>query len=341
MHSRLILMVSVIVGALAVGYAARKLRLLPDSLSPKITRAAMRYVQPPLLVLLIWGLQAPGWRVALLPVIAAANMVLMWPLGAAGGRLMGLRRPQAGSFTLSCMYSNMGLTYGAFVCYILLGEQGAALGMIWCLAFMPMFYTLGFAVARRYGQEGKRTVRGMLLDAMREPESRNPLLGLALGALLYAVGPTRPAFAAEVVDACVPLSTAIYLFAIGLSLRLTSVVTYRRECAAIGAAKFLVVPLLGLGMAWLAGYWAMADRSLLQVVFIHGRGGAGADRAAHRSGVVGLAVGAASAYPCPSGSGSIEEALNPFTMSHVASAISCRAIGPSSAVWMADEGSMP
>jgi len=261
-------MVSVIVGALAVGYAARKLRLLPDSLSPKITRAAMRYVQPPLLVLLIWGLEAPGWRVALLPVIAAANMLLMWPLGAAGGRLMGLQRPQAGSFTLSCMYSNMGLTYGAFVCYILLGEQGAALGMIWCLAFMPMFYTLGFAVARRYGQEGKRTVREVLLDAFREPESRNPLLGLALGALLYAVGPTRPAFAAGVVDAYVPLSTAIYLFAIGLSLRLSSVVTYRRECAVLGAAKFLITPLLGLGMAWLAGYWAMADRSLLQVVFI-------------------------------------------------------------------------
>lgn len=268
MQSRLILMVSVIVGALAIGYVARKLRLLPEAASPRITRTAMIWIQPPLLVLLIWGLVAPDWRVALLPVIAAMNMVLMLPIGAAGARLMGLQRPQAGSFTLSCMYSNMGLTYGAFICYILLGEQGAALGMIWCMSFMPMLYTLGFGVARRYGREGRRTVWQTLRDAMREPESRNPLLGLALGAVLYATGISRPAMAAEVVDAVVPLSTAIYLFAIGLSLRLTSVVTYFRECVAIGAAKFLVTPLLGLGLAWLAGYWGMEDRSLLQVVFI-------------------------------------------------------------------------
>jgi predicted permease len=268
MHSRLILMISVIVGSLAIGYAARKLRWLPERLSPRITRTAMIWLQPPLLALLIWGLEAPGWRVALLPAILAALITIMWPLGAVGGRLMGLKRPQAGSFTLSCMFSNMGLTYGAFVCYILLGERGAALGMIWCMAFMPMLYTVGLMVARRYGREGRRTVWQTLTDALREPESRNPLLGLATGALLYALAPARPDAGAAVVDFMVPFSTAIYLFAIGLSLRLTSVVTYWRECLGVAAVKFLVTPVIGLGLAWLAGYWAMEDRALLQVVFI-------------------------------------------------------------------------
>ncbi len=268
MQSRLILMLSVIIGGLAIGYAARKLHLLPESVSPRITRAAMMYVQPPLLVVLIWGLEAPDWRVALLPVIAAANILLMWPVAAAGGRVLGLRRGQAGSFTLSCMYSNMGLTYGAFLCYILLGEQGAALGMIWCISFTPMLYTLGFVVARCYTHDEPRGARDTILHIFREPASRNPLIGLALGALLYATGAHRPLIAGDIVDAVVPASTALYLFAIGLSLRLTSVVTYFRECVAVGAAKILVMPLLGLGLAWLAGYWAMEDRALLQVVFI-------------------------------------------------------------------------
>ncbi|MFW6438111.1 MAG: AEC family transporter, partial [Armatimonadota bacterium] len=257
MQSRLILMVSVIVGSLAIGYIARKTRLLPTELSPKITRAAMIWMQPPLLALLIWGLEAPGWRVALLPVMAAAIIILMWPIGAAAGRMMGLTRPQAGSFTLSCMYSNQGLTYGAFVCFILLGEQGAALGMIWCMSFMPMFYTLGFIVSRRYGHDTPQSVRETLLDALREPESRNPLLGLAIGALLYALPVTRPEFGAEIVDFLVPFSTGVYLFAIGLSLRLGSVLMYWRESVAVSAMKFIVTPVVGLSLAWLAGYWAM------------------------------------------------------------------------------------
>lgn len=274
MQSRLILMVSVIVGSLVVGYAARKLRWLPTELSPKITRAAMIWMQPPLLALLIWGLEAPGWRVALLPVMLAVLITVMWPIGAAGERLMGLKRPQGGSFTLSCMYSNMGLTYGAFICYILLGEQGAALGMIWCIAFMPMFYTLGFVVSRRYGHDGARSIRETLLDVAREPESRNPLLGLALGGLLYAIAPERSVVSAQsidleaVVDFLVPFSTGVYVFAIGLSLRLTSVVTYWRECAGIGAVKFVVTPIIGLALAWIAGFWAMEDHTLLKVVFI-------------------------------------------------------------------------
>ncbi len=268
MQSKLILMLSVILGSLALGYGARKLGLLPAGLSARITRFAMVWLQPLLLALLIWRLEAPGWRTALLPIMAGIIIIAMWPIGGAVARLMGLKRPPAGSVVASCMFSNMGLTYGAFVCYILLGEQGAALGMIWCLAFLPVFYTLGFVMARRYGREAEQSIGETIRETLREPESRNPLLGFAVGGLLYALGPQRPEVGAQIVDVLVPLSTGVYLFAIGLSLRLTSVVTYWRECAAIGAVKFVVTPALGLSLAWLVGYWAMQDHALLQVTFI-------------------------------------------------------------------------
>jgi len=268
MQARLILMLSVILGALALGYLARKLRWLPGTLSRRTSRFAMSWLQPPLVALLIWGLQAPGWRTAMLPVILAALIAINWPVGVLGSRLLGLRPDRAGSFIVSCMYSNMGLTYGAFVCYILLGERGAALGMVWILSFMPLFYTLGFFVARRYGGDGRQTLGETILGTLRAPESRNPLIGFAVGGLLFAFAPERPPIAGSVVEVWVPVSTAVYLFAIGLSMRLSSVVTYWRECAAIGVVKFAVTPVLGLGIAWLLGYWAMPDRALLQVVLI-------------------------------------------------------------------------
>ena len=268
MQARLILMLSVILGALALGYLARKLGLLPRALSRRISRFAMSWLQPPLVALLIWGLEAPGWRTAMLPAILAALIALNWPVGVLGSRLLRLSPDRTGSFILSCMFSNMGLTYGAFVCYILLGERGAALGMIWVLSFMPMFYTLGFFVARRYGGDGAQTLAQTLLATLRAPESRNPLIGFAVGGLLFALVPGRPEAIAGLVDIWVPISTAVYLFAIGLSMRLSSVLTYRRECAAIGVVKFAVTPALGLGIAWLLGYWAIEDAALRQVVLI-------------------------------------------------------------------------
>ncbi len=268
MQARLILMLSVILGALTLGYLARKLGVLPAQLSRRISRFAMTWLQPPLIALLIWGLQAPSWRTALLPGILAALIALNWPVGALGSRILGLRRDRAGSFVLSSMFSNMGLTYGAFVCYILLGERGAALGMIWILSFTPMFYTLGFFVARRYGGDGPQTLGQTIRATLRAPESRNPLIGFAVGGLLLAFVPERPESAAAIVDVWVPISTSVYLFAIGLSMRLSSVVTYRRECAAIGVVKFVVTPALGLGIAWLLGYWSIPDPALRQVVLI-------------------------------------------------------------------------
>lgn len=268
MHAKLILMLSVILGSLVIGYLARKLGLAPVSLSPRITRTTMTWVQPVLVALLIWGLEAPGWRTALLPVLAATLMLVMWPVGAGIARLQGLARPQAGSMVASCMFSNLGLTFGAFICYVLLGEQGAALGMIWCIAFMPMLFGVGFVVARLYGGEAQQSLRHTVRDILRDPASRNPLLGFAVGGVLHLLAPERPPVGAQVVDLLVPLSTGIYLFAIGLSLRLTSVVTYWRECLTIGSVKFVLTPVAGLALAWLVGYAAMEDRALLQVVFI-------------------------------------------------------------------------
>ncbi len=251
LQTKVVQMLAVIIGALAVGYLARKLRWLPGERSRDISRFAMTWVQSMLIALLIWGLDAPSWRTALLPVILAVLIALNWPIGVLGARLMGLRRHAAASFVLACMFSNMGLSYGAFVCYMLLGEQGAALGMIWVMSFLPMYYTLGFIVARRYGHEGPQTLGETIRETLRSPESRNPLIGFAVGGALYALGPARPEAVVQAVEVLVPSSTAIFLFAIGLSMRLTSVVTYWRECVAVGAAKFVVTPLLGLGLAWL------------------------------------------------------------------------------------------
>jgi len=262
------LMLSVIVGSLGLGYVARKGGLVRAGRSNQITRLTMTFLQPPLVALLIWGLQSPSWRTALLPVMSAALMLAVWPVARALAGLLALDGPRNGSFVLAAMFSNLGLTYGAFICYILLGEQGATLGMIWCISFSPMLFTVGLMIGRHYGSEGADPIRRMIRDAFTDPQTRNVLVGLVAGAALFLFGMPRPEWAGPTVDAAIPVSTALYLFAIGLSLRLTSVVTYWRECLALGGVKFLVTPLVALGLAWVVGMWGSPDHTLLKVTFI-------------------------------------------------------------------------
>ena len=59
------LMLSVIVGALVLGYAGRKSGRVPEGWSAGITRNTMTFVQPIVLALMIWGLKPPGWQTSL------------------------------------------------------------------------------------------------------------------------------------------------------------------------------------------------------------------------------------------------------------------------------------
>ncbi len=261
-------MLSVIVGALAVGYAARKTGLVPGRWSNPITRNTMTFLQPVMLGLMIWGLQPPGWQTSLLPFISAALMLAVWPIGWLLARMLGLENRQRGAFILSCMFSNMGLTYGAFMCYVLLGEQGAALGLIWCLAFSPMLFTVGLLIGRHHGREGSEPMRSMIRDTFAEPQTRNVLVGFAVGLALFWFKVPRPEWAGPAVEAFIPISTGLYLFAIGLSLSLGSLVRYWRECVAIGAVKFLITPAIAMSIAWAVGLWGAVDHTLLKVVLI-------------------------------------------------------------------------
>jgi malonate transporter len=268
LYTKVARMLMVIVGSLTAGYLTRRSRRLPSARSTPITRSTMAYLQPIPLALMIWGLDPPGWQTSLLPFLAAALMLITWPVAWLVARLLRLDAPATGSFIVSAMFSNIGLTYGAFVCYILLGELGAALGLIYCLAFSPMLYSVGFFIGRHYGTEGGRGIGAVIRDTLREPQTRNPLLGLIVGAVLNLAHAPRPELMGTLLDLVIPGTTAVYLFAIGLSLSLTSVIRETRPCLALAVVKFAISPAIALGLAWLVGLGPGLARPVLQVFFI-------------------------------------------------------------------------
>lgn len=257
--------VTVILSGLLLGWLARK-RGLPEQLSPRLTRIILIAGEPVPIALSLWGLSTDEPANFLLPGLAIVLIVLMWPVGHVVGRMLGYHDGRLGSFTGATMFSNVGITYGAFLCYALLGERGAGLGYLYASSFMAVFYTLGFWVGGRYG-DGGRSGLAALRETLTRPESRNPILGTVVGLLLLFSGLPRPSFAPPVIDVLVPANTFAYMFAIGLSMHLREVLAYWRPALVMHGLKFLVSPALGLALGYLARLHLLGP-DLLPVMFI-------------------------------------------------------------------------
>ena len=259
---------TVILGALAAGYCLRKSGHASASLSSSVNRTTLTFIQPVVIGIVLWSMKSLDWRTFALPAFGVTLIVIMWPIGALMARLLPTDRPSRGSFVTASMFSNVGFTYGTFVAFVALGAQGAALGALYCVSFMPMFFTLGYYIARRYMPGKQPSILGALWDLLKSGETRNPSLGIIAGLSLNLLRIAPPAQAPFIIDIAIPATTAAFLFAIGLGLRLSAVRTYWRQCALLHAVKFVITPAVGLALALVFGYWQLADHSLLRVSFI-------------------------------------------------------------------------
>ncbi len=257
--------VAVITGGLAAGYAARRFGLLSECLSPRITRRTLTYLEPVPIILSLWGLQIGDFSAFALPALGIAMMLAMWPVGHLFGRALGLVGRDLAAFIGAAMFSNVGITYGTFLCYALLGDRGVALGYLYCASFMLGFFTIGFVMAAMYAGGGAG-LAGPLRELFTRPESRNPLIAVFVGLALFFAPVQRPSFGGIVVEAIVPVTTFLYMLAIGLSLHPRRMAGYWRAAGAMHVVKFIVSPAIGLLLARAVGYGPGSE--LLKVMFI-------------------------------------------------------------------------
>lgn len=258
----------VILGGLSVGYGLRKTGRLPESAANPVNRFALTVIQPLVIGLALWMMKPVTWQALLLPLYGIVLILALWPVSALVGRCVGLDRPTLGTFVSGSMFSNVGFTFGTFLAYVALGPAGAALGALYCVSFMPTFFTLGFYAGRFYSPDTGGSMWAALRQQALDPATRNPVLGILVGLTLNALRVKAPAASAAIIDIAMPATTASYLLAIGLGLHLSAVKDYWRECLLLHVSKFVISPVIGLALAIPFGYWAAHDHSSLVVAFI-------------------------------------------------------------------------
>jgi len=260
--------VSVILGGLTAGYIARRWGWLPGSTAELLTRWLLAYIQPAPIVLALWSLPVGDWKAAVLPLIYVILTVLMWPAAALAANILRLDSIEKASLILPAMFSNQGFTYGSFVCYIAMGPQGLAMATLFILPFTLLLYTVGFAVPGRYVARPGGGLRRAITESLTRSYRRNPLLALLVGLALALWRVPQPEFIVGLLNLLMPVSAFALLFAIGLTIRLSTIKDYLGSVAAMHLLKFVVQPALGIGLATLLGFWSQPGHAFLKVILI-------------------------------------------------------------------------
>jgi len=236
--------------SLALGYVLRRVGAFRVDISRPIMRNVVRYLEPAVLILIMWNLDLsqPG-RIIALPLLGLGIALLMFPPGWLGARLFGLEGPQRGAFISCAMMSNLGLTMGAFICFLFIhGEDGASLGITWCLYFLPFAVIFMFNLARHYGTGRRPTVLGAAREYVTNPITRNMNAGLLIGLVLKLLGvPKFPGFAVAHA-AGIYCDVATCSFAIGAGLHIGKSLRYLREGLAMCVLKFVLCPAIGVAL---------------------------------------------------------------------------------------------
>jgi len=285
MYLKLFQFSGLVYAPLAIGAALRHWGLLRRDHSGRIMTATWLTLEPIAALIIFWSLDLKQIAsVVSAPVLGGIWMIAMLAPAAFAARMLKLSHVQRGNFLLAAMFSNNGITLGAFICLVFLGINGQAMGQVFVLSFMPLLLTVGFGIGRRSirraANERSAADRASAAAACKpagNPDSDAPPLGLirtvpyvamAIGLVLNITGARRPDFALLVNKGVVFLDVAVYSFAIGTLFTLASVRRYIRECLAMSALKFVVSPAVGLLLFFAASRVLDLDPVLLKVMIV-------------------------------------------------------------------------
>jgi predicted permease len=211
--------------------------------APLLMRFTILLIDAPLFFYSFWLLDlAQVRRFAPIPILATLLVLLpLWLSPLWAKRLLENKSSQ-GSFILAAAFSNIGTTGGAFICYLLFGLKGLALAYLFLLPYPIIIFTLGFSVAKQYACDCQLRPKDYFLNIMTNLFSLVPLLAIALGITINALGFTPSSQLAHVADVLIKLGLGIMCLAIGMTVNPRHIFTPLKPILAMGALKFLILP---------------------------------------------------------------------------------------------------
>lgn len=266
-----------IVSGLLIGYGVqalikREVLHLPlplDRLRRFLVKLALLFINPIAIVGAIWTIRMNDARMAAFPVLGVFAILLGGLLALWASKILKLERKKAGSLFACGFFTNTS-AIGGLICYVFLGEMGFALVAFYRIFEEFIYYGVGFPIARLYSTDTheKETWQDKLKRLGTDIFVLVSLISLFTGGLLNVSGLKRPEFYQTINSVLIPLGTLALLISIGLAMRIKTIQDYLKECVAVSAIKFLIVPVILTLTAFLLGYGKIENGLPLKVVMI-------------------------------------------------------------------------
>nr|HID58012.1 hypothetical protein [Desulfobacterales bacterium] len=259
---------SIIYIPLFFGWLARKRGYLDEKLSRSLTKWTIVFMESPIILFSFWALDLSNLgKVFVVPLIAALLSCFCILYGLFFSQRHGHNPLEKGAYVGCACFSNIGITMGSFLAFLMLGERGLRFAVLYFAYFVPFFFTIGFALARRYSSEDVSLTKN-IKSFFTDPVSFTPNLAVVLGSILNVCQVEQFTIIKPLNNTLVYTSTLIYSLAIGLTIHLGRSLYYLKEVFSLGMIKFILSPVTGMGLAYIFGLFSIPDEIPLKVIFI-------------------------------------------------------------------------
>lgn len=204
----------------------------------KLIRINLILIEPLIALWSIWGLSLSR-SIIVLPLSGLALVLLGLAAGWVFIPFLGLKGRSRATFLISSSLHNHGFTMGAFLCYLLLGEEGLGLAFIFLAYFMLYVFIVIFPYAQMVSSS-RRYSLSFLKDFLLNLQNM-PLAAIVVALALHAFGIERPSIYFPT-DLLILASIAMYYFTLGTNFSTSDVLASARENLALCMVKFVMVP---------------------------------------------------------------------------------------------------
>lgn len=247
-----------IVLMVSIGYVLKKIGWLSGDISKTINRLVFHVFLPVMLFLNIYKIESLSGMGGDYILYTVALLVLIFGFSLPVVMLITKQPKQRGSLLQAAFRSNYALV-GIPLAQSLFGNAGVTVATLLSAVVIPVLNVLAVISLTVFGGEGERpSVKKVLLGIVKNPLIQSVLLGVcALGvrALLvqwgvsFRLSDIKPVY--SVMQDLSKLATPLALLCLGAQFEFSAVSSMRREILFGTLMRTLIVPILGIGTAFL------------------------------------------------------------------------------------------